>query len=217
MRQRSLSLNKATMTWNGSKSMEQSVDIRYSRIQATIQLTLGELYLLKADDKTQVEILGVKVRIHEYTGGATNVAGVRADTTPGVCGAGIEIIKNADGITRHLGITSKFYKIVEVETVAGYGLSSFELFDRFGAELADGVFEMLANDGIILTAENTKRVIVPVDVSSLVTKTLTGRPLVAVEPAFKVYDENGIEVVTATNAIDGKVFHIVQRGLMYTL
>jgi len=214
--------NKATMTWNGSESMEQSVDIRYSRIQATIQLTPGELYLLKADAETQTSIPNVKVRIHEYTGSATNIAGVRADTTPGVWGTGIEMITNSDGIARHIGNTSKFYKIVEVETATGYDLSSFELFDRLGTALADGVFEMPANDGIILVAENTKRTTAPVDVSLLVTKALTGRGLVAGEFVFKVYDENGIEVATATNAVDGNVVfgpisHSVEGTYVYTI
>jgi len=198
--------NTAKMTYNGSEEIEDSTTFQFHRTIASIQMKAGDLYLLKADSETGIAIDGVELTLHEYIGSESTIAGVRGDTAASSWLDRGKLITGAvegTGAVRWENILNGFYKIVEVKAADGYTIGSFELFSEGKATShADGVFEMPADAGLKVIAENTKTT---AGASIEVTKTLTGRPLVAGEFTFEVYNESGVKVATATNAVDGKV------------
>ena len=152
--------NTATMTYNGSEMKESSVTTSFHRTVASIQVSPGELYILKADSESQDPIAGVKLKLQEYKGDKTTLDEVQKDTTPGVWVdvSSAEMTTDASGVVRWQGLNDRFYKISEIQAAAGYDIGTFELFS-VGATVnyENGIFEMPQNTGLKLVAENTKK------------------------------------------------------------
>ena len=152
--------NVGKMTYDGVDEVESVLNTVYYRTKASIQVNNGELYLLKADSITGNAIPGVKFDIYEYTGSTTNISVVRSDTNASNwtnLTSGTPLVTGVDGVIRFQGDTGKFYKVVEIETVGNYAVSSFELFTKDGIKLEGGIFQMPADDGIKLLAKNSER------------------------------------------------------------
>ena len=195
--------NEATMSYDGGK-YEDSTSMDYHRTTASIELTPGELYVVKVDAKTGDPIPGVKFLVQEYTGGKTNIDDVRADTDEAYWDKKVEKTTGADGVFRWQGNVAKFYKIVEIEAASGYDIDSFEIFNKNGDSLPDGIFAMPIDAGIIIIAENTLNP-EAAEISLVATKKLTGRLLKADEFTFELYDDSDNLVDTAQNDVDGKI------------
>ena len=205
-------MNTATMNYNTDDEERNSSGATFRRSSAEIQLTPGQLYLLKVDaDHPDVPIPDTKFTIQEYVGSETSVADVRADTGDNVWASPVPITTGVDGIIRWQGTRAKYYKIVEVTAADGYNAGSFKLFDRDGNPLPDGIFAMPTDKGIIVRATNER---LPAELILNGRKDLTGRNLNANEFTFEVYDENGILVSQGKNDASG---HIVFDPIEYTI
>ena len=143
--------NTATMTYDGGK-IEKSNNAIFYRTVAKISLTPGELYLLKVDADSDEPIPNTVFHIQRYTGTKTTIEDIRADNA---WEAPAEISTGASGVLRWKGTIAETYKIVEVKAADGYDIDSFELFDKDGNFLVDGIFAMPHDKGVIVRATNT--------------------------------------------------------------
>ena len=184
--------NKAIMTYDEGEVKESSIATTYHRTVASIQVSPGELFILKADSESQAPIAGVKLKIQRYMGDETTIEGVRQDNTTGVWAeiSDSELTTDAGGSGRWQGLNDRFYKISEVMAASGYDIGSFELFS-IGASVGykDGIFEMPQDLGLKLVAENTKSTPPPTPIvtvtpmpTPIVTVTPTPTPIVTVTP-----------------------------------
>jgi streptococcal pilin isopeptide linkage domain len=203
--------NRATMTYNNGEELEDSVIMQYHRTMATIQMRVGDIYILKADAKTQEGIDGVELKLQKYIGVETTSDAIRMDTTVGVWQDIQTLITGSEGkgASRWTGVEKGFYRIIEVKAADGYSIDSFEVYGEGKEELyIDGIFNMPEDRGIRIIAENTKYEDLEKTPTTIVfegTKELLGRELKAEEFAFEVYDALDNVIQTVKNAEDGTI------------
>ena len=195
--------NTATMYYDDSEEDSDSTAATYRRSSASIELSPGQLYLLKADANTQMAIPNTVFSIQKYKGTTKTAAAAWADAdNPDAWEESYKDSTGSTGILKWTGVVEEVYRVVEVTASDGYDAGSFELFDIDGNALEGGIFAMPTDKGVVVFATNER---LPVELILEGTKTLIGRTLRDGEFEFELYGENGYLESTATNDVTGKI------------
>ena len=199
--------NSVVMKWNDNESLEDSKLINFNRTVASIRLNIGDIYIVKVDKVTGDAINGVKMQLQKYTGGASNIDDVRADSDGVWSDLGSPVITKTiaagrEGVAFWEKAYNGFYRVVEMDAAPGYEKNSFVLYDDKGNVLEGGIFEMPENLWVKAVADNSRT---PVTVDLDVTKELTGRDLADDDFTFELYDVQNDTTETAKNDASGKV------------